>query len=90
MFVALNDKGESPHVFLFQPHTRNVLRDTWVFRSVRPPKAVGGIRVFGIVLTIWIFMLALFPPIAGAYVTLSGQCPMEQMMKEFRNRVTQP
>ena len=53
-------------------------------------KAVGGIKVFGIVLAIWIFLIALFPPIAGAYVTLSGQCPMEQMMKEFRKRVTQP
>ena len=41
MFVALNDKGESPHVFLFQPHTRNVLRDTWVFRSVRLPQGCG-------------------------------------------------
>jgi hypothetical protein len=53
-------------------------------------KAVGGIKVFGIVLAIWIFVIALFPPIAGAYVTLSGQCPMEQMMKEFGKRVTQP
>ena len=53
-------------------------------------KAEGGIQAFGIVLAIWIFLLALFPPIAGAYVTLSGQCPMEQMMKEFGKRGTQP
>jgi hypothetical protein len=51
---------------------------------------VGGIKTFGIVLAIWFFVIALFPPIAGAYVTLSGQCPMEQMMKEFGKRVTQP
>jgi hypothetical protein len=25
----------------------------------------------------------------AAYVTLSGQCPMEQMMKEFGKRTTQ-
>ena len=46
-------------------------------------KAQGGIKAFGLILTIWIFVIALFPPIAGAYVTLSGQCPVEQMMKEF-------
>ena len=35
-------------------------------------KAQGGIKAFGLILTIWIFVIALFPPIAGAYVTLSG------------------
>ena len=53
-------------------------------------KAGGGIKAFGIVLAIWLFVVALFPPIVGAYVTLSGQCPMEQMMKEFGKRSTQP
>jgi hypothetical protein len=46
-------------------------------------KAEGGIRRFGQVLAIWIFVVALFPPIAGAWVTISGQCPMEQMMQEY-------
>ena len=46
-------------------------------------KAEGGIRKFGQVLAIWIFIIALFPPIAGAWVTISGQCPMEQMMQEY-------
>ncbi len=53
-------------------------------------KAVGGIKALGIVLAIWLFVIALVPPIAGAYVTWSGQCPMEQMMKEFGKRGTQP
>jgi hypothetical protein len=43
-------------------------------------KAAGGIKAFGLVLAIWIFVIALFPPIAGAYLTLSGQCPIEQMI----------
>ena len=43
-------------------------------------KAEGGIRRFGQVLAIWIFVIALFPPLAGAYLTLSGQCPMTEMM----------
>jgi hypothetical protein len=46
-------------------------------------KAQGGIKAFGLILAIWIFVIALFPPIAGAYVTFSGQCPVEQMMKGF-------
>jgi hypothetical protein len=46
-------------------------------------KAQGGIKAFGLILAIWIFVIALFPPIAGAYVTLSGQCRVEQMMKEI-------
>lgn len=53
-------------------------------------KAEGGIKAFGLVLAIWIFVIALFPPIAGAYLTLSGQCPIEQMMKEFSKRGAQP
>jgi hypothetical protein len=53
-------------------------------------KAEGGIKAFGRVLTIWIFVIALFPPIAGAYLTLSGQCPIEQMMKELGKRGTSP
>jgi hypothetical protein len=53
-------------------------------------KAEGGIKAFGRVLTIWIFVIALFPPIAGAYLTLSGQCPIEQMMKKFGKRGTSP
>ncbi len=53
-------------------------------------KAAGGIKAFGIMLAIWFFVIALLPPLAGAYVSLSGQCPMEQMMKEFGKRATQP
>lgn len=45
-------------------------------------KAEGGIRKFGQILAIWIFIIALFLPIAGAWVTISGQCPMGQMMQE--------
>ena len=39
-------------------------------------KADDGIRTFGRVLAIWIFVIAAFIPIAGAYVTLAGLCPM--------------
>lgn len=44
-------------------------------------KADGGIQVFGRILAIWIFVIAAFIPIAGAYVTLAGLCPIEEMLK---------
>ncbi len=45
-------------------------------------RAEGTVRTFGQVLAIWVFVVALFFPICGAYVTLSGMCPMEKMMQE--------
>lgn len=45
--------------------------------------AAAGIKTFGRVLAIWIFLIALVPPIAGAYITLSEQCPIEQVLKEL-------
>ena len=44
-------------------------------------KADGGIRIFGRILAIWIFVIAAFIPIAAAYVTLAGLCPIEDMLK---------
>ena len=44
-------------------------------------KADGGIRTFGRILAIWIFVIAAFIPIAAAYVTLAGLCPIEDMLK---------
>ena len=44
-------------------------------------KTEGGVSKFGQILAIWIFVIALLPPLAGAYMTLSGLCPIEQMMQ---------
>ncbi len=52
-------------------------------------KAEGGIRKFGRVLAIWIFAIALLLPIAGAFATISGQCPMGQMMQGMHQQ-TEP
>lgn len=52
-----------------------------LFAASRAQNAVG---TFGRILAIWIFVIALFPPIAGAYVSLSGLCPVEQMMEQFQ------
>ena len=44
-------------------------------------KAEGGIKKFGQILAVWIFILALLPLIAGAFMTLSGACPMLELMQ---------
>lgn len=51
-----------------------------LFASTR---AEGGVQLFGRVLAIWIFVLALMFPIMGAYVTVTGQCPMEKMLERM-------
>jgi hypothetical protein len=49
-----------------------------LFASAR---SEGGIRTFGQILAVWIFVLAAVFPIAGAVVALSGECPMQKMME---------
>ena len=46
-------------------------------------RAEGTLQKFGKVLAIWIFVIATFLPICGAYVTLSGKCPMEKFIEEI-------
>jgi len=43
-------------------------------------KAEGGVKTFGVILAIWIFIITAFIPIAGAYVALSDLCPLEKIM----------
>jgi hypothetical protein len=44
-------------------------------------KAEGNVKKFGQILAIWIFVIAMFPIMMGAYVTLSGICPIDEMLK---------
>ena len=44
-------------------------------------KAEGGIRKFGRILAIWLFILAALFPVMGAFVTLSGFCPVGEIME---------
>ena len=46
-------------------------------------KAEGGIKKFGQILSAWIFILALLIPIGGAFITLSGICPLAEMMQNM-------
>ncbi len=51
-------------------------------------KAEGAVQKFGQILAIWVLIVALFFPIMGLYVTLSGLCPIEEMMKTMHSAVT--
>jgi len=68
--------------FSLIPATFFVLLGYFVLFSSR--KAEGNIGKFGLILAIWLFIVALFFPIFGAYVTLSGQCPMNDMMQQMQ------
>lgn len=43
-------------------------------------KTEGNVRKFGKILAIWIFIVALIPLAIGAYVTLSGLCPVSKLL----------
>ncbi len=63
------------------PATFFVVLGYFVLFSSR--KAESNIGKFGLILAIWLFVIAVFFPICGAYVTLSGQCPMTEMMQQM-------
>jgi len=44
-------------------------------------KSEGGVRTFGRILAIWIFIIAAFIPLMGAYLTFSGLCPLEAVLQ---------
>ena len=43
----------------------------------------GSIQLFGRILAIWIFVIAAFFPLMGAYVTLSELCPIEKVLQQM-------
>jgi hypothetical protein len=47
-----------------------------LFASTR---AQGGVRTFGQILAVWVFILAALFPLAGAYATYAGFSPTEAM-----------
>jgi len=42
-------------------------------------KSEGAMQKFGKILAIWIFIIALLIPICGAYLALSGNCPLDRI-----------
>ncbi len=43
-------------------------------------KAAGGVRTFGRILAIWVFIIATFPLMGGTYATLTSACPLTEMV----------
>ena len=46
-------------------------------------KAEGGLQKFGKILAVWILIIAVCFVICGLYMTLSGNCPMENLMQNI-------
>jgi hypothetical protein len=70
--------------FLFSLIPATILVTVGYFVLFSSGKTEGAVSRFGRILAIWIFVIALLPPLAGAYMTLSGLCPIEQMMQSGR------
>ncbi len=51
-------------------------------------KVEGGLSKFGQVLGTWSLIIAALFPVAGAFVTLAGLCPMAAMMETMHSEVT--
>ena len=51
-------------------------------------KTEGAVQKLGQVLAIWVFVVALFFPMMGLYVTLSDLCPIEELMQTMRPGVS--
>lgn len=65
-------------IFSLVPATLLVVIGYFVLFS--STKTEEGVRKFGKVLAIWIFVIASFFPAMGAFVTITDQCPMEEIM----------
>jgi hypothetical protein len=64
--------------FSFMPATFWIVIGYFVLFS--STKADGSVKTFGRGLAIWAFFVAGFIVVAGAYVTLSGMCPIGALM----------
>jgi hypothetical protein len=70
----------TPMCFIFSLFPATIFAIIGYFVLFASSRADGGVRTFGKVLATWIFIIALFFPICGAYVTITGKCRMEKMM----------
>ncbi len=71
--------------FSFMPATCFLVIGYFVLFS--STKAEGGVKKFGQVLAVWLFVIATFIPVAGAYITISDLCPIEQLFEAVQPSV---
>ena len=67
--------------FFFSLIPATVLAVIGYFVLYTSARADGRVGAFGRVLAIWVFVVATLPPMTGAYVTLSGICPITQFVQ---------
>ncbi|HEU5283918.1 MAG TPA: hypothetical protein VFU53_08895 [Burkholderiales bacterium] len=48
-------------------------------------KSAGAVGAFGKILAVWLFILAAFFPIAGAYVSIAGISPLDTLMQRMES-----
>ncbi len=72
--------------FSFMPATVWVVIGYFILFS--STKTGGAVQMFGRVLAIWVFVVAAFFPVVGAYVTFSSLCPIEAMMQSMHSGVS--
>jgi hypothetical protein len=48
-------------------------------------KAQGGVQLFGRILAVWMFVLAAFFPLAGAYATIADLAPLDAVVQEMKS-----
>ena len=46
-------------------------------------KTQGSIQIFGRILAIWVFVIAAFFPLMGAYITFADLCPIERVIQQM-------
>jgi hypothetical protein len=69
--------------FSFLPATIWIVLGYFILFS--STKSQGAIQMFGRVLAIWVFIIAAFFPVMGAYVTFAGLCPLEAMLQAVQS-----
>jgi hypothetical protein len=72
--------------FSFIPATIWVVLGYFILFS--STKSQGAMQTFGRVLAFWVFIIAAFFPVMGAYVTFAGLCPIEAMIRLMHSGVS--
>lgn len=49
-------------------------------------RSEGRVSIFGKVLAVWVFLLALLLPLTGAYISIAGFPPLERHFQEMHNQ----
>ncbi len=71
--------------FIFSLFPATIFTVIGYFVLFSSTKTEGAVQKFAQILTIWIFIVALFFPMMGLYMTLSGLCPMGELMQTMHS-----